>query len=63
MVTMDKVVILECFFDKKMSVDFIYKNNKIKVNIQILRTKYKEESRENKIYLSNTFLKLMIENE
>ena len=39
---MDKVVTLGWFFDKKMSADLINKNNKIKVNIQILRTKYKE---------------------
>ena len=39
---MDKVVNLGCFFNKKMSADLINKKNKIKVNIQILRTKYKE---------------------
>ena len=40
---MDKVVILGGFFDKKISSDLINKNNKIKVNIQKPRTKYKED--------------------
>ena len=40
---MDKVVPLGWFFNKKMSADFINKNNKIKVNIQKSRTNLKAD--------------------
>ena len=62
MVTLDKVVILGCFFDKKMLADLINKNNKIKVNIQKPKTKFKENIMRKKIYLSNTIVKIKLEN-
>ena len=43
MVKMDKVVTLGWIFDKKMSADLNNKNKNLKVNIQILRTEYKED--------------------